>query len=812
MNDQGVVGMNMMRPQPIAVTRRSRAVPTFAVVRFCLVAAGLATSLVVLFAAVNGQTVFARNLRPHSFAIIFLIISTTLIFSTPKIGQFCAPSKRFRWYLTGTIVFLTSAVVASHAFSFGSYLSDDEFVYLFQAKTLAAGRLWNQSPPLADALTANFVGFSGGKWFGMYPPGWPGALAVAQVLALPLWQVIAAVFVSSLICLTGLLLPRVGRSYTLVGLALFGLAPFTCFNAATIYSHGFSALLVLLAAYGADRARKRDSFYWAIVAGCAIGLIGITRTISAVAVLPPVLIAFALSPRRVKLGAGLAVGGAPFLAVLLSYQYALTGSPFKSPYWLAGRTVDHLYFDLGSILHGIVMTPTRLMELSLWTTPVVTILWILAMGAKFRTQRLECIDWIFPAAFLVYLFYPKMPHVQYGPRYFYDFWALGAFTIVTGLLRCLPRHRAYARSLLLISCVYGAYAWPLLAQVYRQASTSNLALDREIAARGLNQAIVCIRGISEPQGGLSSGDLARNDVAASASVLKARCDLTSPAQLAAVFPNRSVWIYDHDRTGVDHLYPYQPSRQLAVGQPASASVLVARPSAEEPPRPGVVERIGAWIISVISAAGYSGIALLMAIESACIPLPSELIMPFAGYLTAIGRLNLFWVATAGAIGCNLGSIPAYWIGRTGGRAVVLRWGSWLLAGPKELDRAEDLFERLGDWAVLLGRLLPLVRSFIAFPAGIARMNQLRFHIFTFIGSWPWCFGLAYIGHRLGQRWNDDPKLKATMHGLDGLVLVIIAGLVIFYVVTRVRHARGEGRQFRVAWPLSMPHRLVRWSW
>lgn len=201
--------------------------------------------------------------------------------------------------------------------------------------------------------------------------------------------------------------------------------------------------------------------------------------------------------------------------------------------------------------------------------------------------------------------------------------------------------------------------------------------------------------------------------------------------------------------------------------------------------------LAAWIVAVIAAIGYWGVALLMAIESACIPLPSEIIMPFAGYLVSQGRLQLLGVATAGAIGCNIGSIPAYYAGRFGGRGFILRYGRWVLIGPDELDRAEAFFTRFGGLAVLIGRLLPLIRSFIAFPAGMARMNQLRFHGYTFLGSWPWCFALAWVGWKLGQAWESDPRLKAVMHRLDAFVVVVLLTLAVAYVWHRLRMVRGR---------------------
>src|SRR5438552_1947985 len=128
----------------------------------------------------------------------------------------------------------------------------------------------------------------------------------------------------------------------------------------------------------------------------------------------------------------------------------------------------------------------------------------------------------------------------------------------------------------------------------------------------------------------------------------------------------------------------------------------------------------------------------MAIESACIPLPSEIIMPFSGYLVSTGRFDLALVATAGAIGCNVGSTIAYAIGYRGGRPLVERWGGIVLMGERELQVVEWFFERFGSIAVFIGRLLPVVRTFIALPAGIARMPQGKFQLYTFLGSWPWC--------------------------------------------------------------------------
>ena len=189
----------------------------------------------------------------------------------------------------------------------------------------------------------------------------------------------------------------------------------------------------------------------------------------------------------------------------------------------------------------------------------------------------------------------------------------------------------------------------------------------------------------------------------------------------------------------------------------------------------IISVLSVFIIAVISSVGYLGIVVLMAIESACIPLPSEVIMPFSGYLVYAGRFHLLWVATAGAIGCNLGSVIAYEIGFFGGRPLVERYGSYILLNRGELDWAERFFVRWGSPAVFIARLLPVIRTFIALPAGIARMPRLRFHVYTFVGSWPWCLMLAYIGMKLGERWETDPRLKLWFHRFDA---VIVAALLL----------------------------------
>jgi len=213
----------------------------------------------------------------------------------------------------------------------------------------------------------------------------------------------------------------------------------------------------------------------------------------------------------------------------------------------------------------------------------------------------------------------------------------------------------------------------------------------------------------------------------------------------------------------------------------------------------VIEALAVFTTGVISAAGYAGVVLLMAIESACIPLPSEIIMPFAGYLVYTGRFTLHGAALAGAIGCIVGSIPAYYLGQYGGRPLIERYGKYVLLSRHELDLADRLFARWGQWVVLAARLLPVIRTFIAFPAGVARMKMTKFIVYTFIGSYPWCYALAWVGMKLGEKWDKDPRLKAAFHRFDLAIGIALVAGIAWFVWHKLRKAKAEpARAERVA--------------
>jgi len=197
------------------------------------------------------------------------------------------------------------------------------------------------------------------------------------------------------------------------------------------------------------------------------------------------------------------------------------------------------------------------------------------------------------------------------------------------------------------------------------------------------------------------------------------------------------------------------------------------------------------LLAGLSVTGkYVVVIVLMAVQSACIPIPSEVILPFAGAALAHSQMQLVLLATLASLASNLGSIPAYWVGARGGRAMVERYGSWLLLSRHDLDRVDQFFLRFGSVAVLLGRMLPIIRTFIAFPAGVAKMNQVKFHLYTFVGSWPWCYVLAYVGMTLGDKFRTDPRLKEIFHrfhlGVEAALLVGFVWFVTSHWKNRIR--------------------------
>ncbi len=196
----------------------------------------------------------------------------------------------------------------------------------------------------------------------------------------------------------------------------------------------------------------------------------------------------------------------------------------------------------------------------------------------------------------------------------------------------------------------------------------------------------------------------------------------------------------------------------------------------------MLEAVANWVINTISTLGYPGIILTMAIESALIPLPSEIIMPFSGFLVSTGRFDLNLVALAGATGNVIGSLIAYGIGYFGHeklvRRFVRRWGHWILVSEKELDETEKLLHRFKNLVVLGSRVVPGIRTVISLPCGFAKLPLGRFIALTFFGSLVWSYLLAWIGFVLGQNWRT---IGPYFHKLDAVIVFLIVAAAGWYV-------------------------------
>lgn len=189
----------------------------------------------------------------------------------------------------------------------------------------------------------------------------------------------------------------------------------------------------------------------------------------------------------------------------------------------------------------------------------------------------------------------------------------------------------------------------------------------------------------------------------------------------------------------------------------------------------LITSLGQFVVHIISTFGYAGVFFAMAIESACIPLPSEIILPFTGYMVFIGQFG-FWQATiAATLGNLFGGLIAYFVGVWGGRPFLKRYGRYFMIKERELAWTERLFERHGEVTVFVGRVLPIVRTFISLPAGIARMNLLKMSTYTVTGAFLWCTFLIFVGQKLGENWNS---LKTYFHRAD----VVVGGVIVFAVI------------------------------
>ncbi|HEX9117603.1 MAG TPA: DedA family protein [Anaerolineae bacterium] len=205
----------------------------------------------------------------------------------------------------------------------------------------------------------------------------------------------------------------------------------------------------------------------------------------------------------------------------------------------------------------------------------------------------------------------------------------------------------------------------------------------------------------------------------------------------------------------------------------------------------IEHQIVQFLTGLLQSIGWPGVLAIMTLESCNIPIPSEVTMPLAGWMLSQALGASVWHAILfggliGAAGCTLGSALSYGLGAWGGRPLIQRYGRWIMVSEEDLEKADHWFARWGDWAAFISRLLPIVRTFISFPAGVVKMNFARFLVFTFVGSFIWCGLLSYGGFVFGSNWE---ALRAAMRPFDIPIAIVIVGGVAYYIYHHIRKGR-----------------------
>jgi hypothetical protein len=503
---------------------------------------GFAVALFLLFDVAHaGGIYWARDRSRGAAAAALIVIGAIQALSLVYCPRVPRPTRRI-WIIVSLVVLAVCVTIGLWAFVDFSN-AGDEYVYQFQARTYLAGRLWNQPPPLGKAMAVHYAWIANGKWVGQYPPGWPAFLALFEGLTPTGRLANAVVTVVTMIVVAGLTQRRAGRQAGWLAALLFGLSPFALFHGGSLFSHSLAALLSVTALLAVRESRRRNSLAWSLLAGAAIGWLGITRLVAA----PPVALAVALAhlggPRRIVRLICVGIAGAPFLGLLLWYQNAITGNPLEPVYYMGGRTADHLYFDLPSIIEGVRNNLQALVELGLYVAPAVLVLLPVALWVLVRRRRFEASDLVFPVGLLMFCFYPLHPGERFGPRYLFDFWPLAVVTIASAVPQLGWQWRNRYRALIVATILYGVVATPFLMIEWRRVTQDRRAVYDVIAARDLHHALVFAPLWSGTLLPMPRSDFARNGIAADSDVLFVDCP-TGPAEVAAAlraYPGWSAW-------------------------------------------------------------------------------------------------------------------------------------------------------------------------------------------------------------------------------------------------------------------------------
>ena len=439
--------------------------------------------------------------------------------------------------------------------------SADEYAYLFQAWTFAQGKLWVEAPPLDYAFVPMHTVITGNKWVSQYPPGWPLVLSVAVVLGFPVWAVNAVLGGAS-----------IGTLYTVarhvgpstVGLAIAGycaLTPFYIFNAASYYSHVVTALAISVFLLLGLRYVETGTRWDALLIGISVGYIGLTRYYTAMLVFIPFVIWLLLKRRHVfyKTFLWMGLGGAPFLAALLLYHYAIMDDPFKPTYALEEANT-FFSLDILGLRGAINLSELRIAELMQWASLLLPFVYVCCLAIKIKTKSLAFYDFVFPCFFVGFFFVAFDGGNRYGPRYYLDVYPALLLTIASAIqpIMAWVKQRSMQGFLLhvvLVSVLSAACAYPVAAHLYYRISQERQDVYHLIKEGNIHHAVVVIKAATGRAWPMKSHDLARNGLEITGDVLFARGS-TNPGELYRVFPDRTVWVYERDlQRSREWLYP-----------------------------------------------------------------------------------------------------------------------------------------------------------------------------------------------------------------------------------------------------------------
>ena len=502
--------------------------------------------LVVLnFGIMGWGGAFWGNLRPLSISLGVILPSAAMIAIYALMpGKAHLPQPRAARLILAISIIALCLFVALVTFR-GFQNSPDEYAYLFEARTFLLGKLWNAPPPLGQAFANDYSWVAQGKWVGQYPPGWPAFLALFE--AVHAFRMANAVLVALTAIGVGLLVrTRASRDVAWSAALLFGLSPYTLFQGGSTFSHPMAAALivaVMLAVHQAMKADARRSVARWLLVGGLVGILGVTRSITALIAAVAVFAIVAPKPGRLTRLWWVGVGGVPFVLLLLWYQGQITGDPLKPVYWISGRNVDHLYFDYASIKSGLRLTLAGLVELSLWISPVFLAMWGVAMLVLLRARRLSPMDFIFPAGMFIFVFYPLHPGMRYGPRYYFDVWPMAVVTIGMAIAVLQQKRAAIFSRAIVASIVYGLATFVALNFEYRRPMQDRMDVYHVAEAAGLRDAIICLDTPSGWMFPLAEKEFARNGFDANGPVLYIRCSLVTQPEIQRAFPDRDIWAY-----------------------------------------------------------------------------------------------------------------------------------------------------------------------------------------------------------------------------------------------------------------------------